>query len=29
MRSCDIFHAQKLMQKTAKTVPAKDKAIES
>lgn len=29
MGSCDIFHAQKLMQKTGKNVPAKEKAVES
>ena len=29
MRSCDIFHAQKFVQKTGKNVPAKEKAVES
>ena len=29
MRSCDIFHAQKWMQKIGKNVPAKEKAVES
>ena len=29
MGSWDIFHAQKMMQKTGKNVPDKEKAVES